>query len=83
MTLTCKEVNIRFINHNFKQQRITVQELTGAKHLEVKIDAAFVTVMYMFEHDGIAKPMKVLVFNTEQVVEIHCENGVQTPPVMT
>lgn len=86
MKLTCKECNIRFKNANLHQQRIRAGDQTAASHLEVSITSEFITVMYMYvakDKDGIptvSKPMKVLVFNKDEIVEVECENGVSAEP---
>lgn len=83
MTLTCKEVNIRFINQNLHQQRIRYTELTAASHLEIKINPEFITIMYMYiDASGKSKPLKILIFNKQQVVEVECADGVQSEPTV-
>lgn len=80
MKLTCKQVNIRFANQNLHQQRIRYTDNTAASHLEVSTSVEFITVTYMFNLNGVSKPLKVLVFNTNHIVEIECEDGVAADP---
>jgi hypothetical protein len=81
LNLTCKQVNIRFVSQNLHQQRIRYTDYTGAAHLEVSATNEFITVMYMYAAaDGSNRPLKVLVYNKQQVVEVECEDGVNAEP---
>jgi len=72
--IKCKQANVRFTNQNLHQQRIRYSDYTGASSLCVILGKEFVTVSYMYKDaEGKEKPLKILNFNTSQLVEVDCE----------
>lgn len=77
MIMTCKQINIRFKNQNLHQQRIRYSDYTGASLLSVVMNQHFITVSYLYNSDTGLKPLKVLTFNYNEVVEVEAEDSLE------
>lgn len=78
MILTCKQVNIRFKSQNLHQQRIRYSDYTGASTLSVAMNKDFITVSYLYKsQSNELKPLKVLTFNTNEIIEVESEESLE------
>lgn len=80
MVIKCDNARVRFKNFNLHQQRISKGDVTIAHYLEVEFNNLYVTISYIFQVDIDtleSRPVKILVFNRDEVVEVECEDNVR------